>query len=137
MCKSNFQMLHSVHMIKMNLRKIESEEFSNQKIQAAKKLLYDQSWKELKQKWEIGFCTFLKASNNQIYYIKMKVCVCVCMCVRRPAAGPTQAITPKFGMGSSFHPGSAPSRGGDPKCWPQAPPTAHPRPAHGPPTFSP
>jgi hypothetical protein len=91
----------------------------------------------LKQKWEIGFCTFLKASNNQIYYIKMKVCVCVCMCVRRPAAGPTQAITPKFGMGSSFHPGSAPSRGGDPKCWPQAPPTAHPRPAHGPPTARP
>jgi hypothetical protein len=34
--------------------------------------------------------------------------VCVCMYVRRPAAGPTQAITPKFGVGSSFHPGSAP-----------------------------
>jgi hypothetical protein len=46
-------------------------------------------------------------------YIKMKVCMCVCVCacvcVRRPAAGPTQAITPKFGVGSSFHPGSAPS----------------------------
>jgi hypothetical protein len=45
--------------------------------------------------------------SSKIYYIKMKVCVCVCvcvcMCVRRPAAGPTQAITPKFGMGSSFH----------------------------------
>ena len=44
----------------------------------------------------------------------MKVCVCVCACVgvyvRRPAARPTQAITLKFGMGSSFHPGSAPSR---------------------------
>jgi hypothetical protein len=31
--------------------------------------------------------------------------------VRRPAAGLTQAITPKFGIGSSFHPGSAPSQG--------------------------
>ncbi len=39
----------------------------------------------------------------------MKVCVCVC--VRRPAARPTQPITPKFGMGSSFHLGSAPSQG--------------------------
>ncbi len=46
-----------------------------------------------------------------ISYIKMKVCVCVCVYVRRPAAGPTQAITPKFGVGSSFHPGSAPSQG--------------------------
>ncbi len=43
----------------------------------------------------------------------MKVCVCVyvCVCVQRPAAGPTQPITPKFGVGSSFHPGSAPSQG--------------------------
>jgi hypothetical protein len=51
--------------------------------------------------------------SSKIYYIKMKVCVCVCvsMCVRRTAAGTTQAITPKFGMGSSFHPGSAPSQG--------------------------
>ncbi len=40
------------------------------------------------------------------------VCVCVCVCVcPAPAARPTQAITPKFGMGSSFHPGSAPSQG--------------------------
>ncbi len=39
----------------------------------------------------------------------------VCMYVRRPAAGPTQAITPKFGMGSSFHLGSAPSQGGRPQ----------------------
>ncbi len=38
------------------------------------------------------------------------MCVCVCVYVRRPAAGPTQAITPKFGVGSSFYPGSAPSQ---------------------------
>ncbi len=53
----------------------------------------------------------------------MKVCMCVCMYVcmyvRRPAAGPTQPITPKFGMGSSFHPGSAPSQGGTPNAGPQ------------------
>ncbi len=59
-----------------------------------------------------------------ISYIKMKVCMCVCVCVRRPAAGPTQPITPKFGMGSSFHPGSAPSQGAtrnvDP--WPRSQP---------------
>ncbi len=41
----------------------------------------------------------------------MKVCVCVCMHVRWPAAGLTQPITLKFGAGSSFHPGSAPSQG--------------------------
>ncbi len=35
----------------------------------------------------------------------------VCVYVRRPAAGPTQPITLKFGVGSSFHPGSAPSQG--------------------------
>ncbi len=46
------------------------------------------------------------------------VCACVCVCVRRPAAGPTQAITPKFGMGSSFHPGSAPSQGATPNVDP-------------------
>ncbi len=55
--------------------------------------------------------------------MKVFVCVCVCMCVcvyvRRPAAGPTQAITPKFGMGSSFHPGSAPSQGATPNVSPQ------------------
>ncbi len=56
----------------------------------------------------------------------MKVCVCVCMCVRRPAAGPTQAITPKFGMGSSFHPGSAPSLGVTPNVDPR--PRPWPRP---------
>ncbi len=39
------------------------------------------------------------------------MCVCLCMYVRRPAAGPTQAITPKFGVGSSFHPGLKPSQG--------------------------
>jgi hypothetical protein len=54
-----------------------------------------------------------------IFNIKMK---CVCVCVRQPAAGPTQAITPKFGMSSSFHPGSAPSQGAtlnvDPKGYP-------------------
>jgi hypothetical protein len=42
---------------------------------------------------------------HMISYIKMKVCMYVCVYVRRPAAGPTHAITPKFGMGSSFHPG--------------------------------
>ncbi len=46
----------------------------------------------------------------------MKVCVCVC--VRRPAAGAVQAITPIFGMGSSFHPGSAPSQGATPNVDP-------------------
>ncbi len=59
---------------------------------------------------------FLKVSNIKtnlisFSYIKMKVCIYVCVYVRRPAAGPTQAITPKFGMGSSFHLGSAPSQG--------------------------
>ncbi len=53
----------------------------------------------------------------------MKVCMCVCVCVRRPAAGPTQPITPKFGVSSSFHPGSAPSQGAtrnvDPRRRPQ------------------
>ncbi len=44
--------------------------------------------------------------------------VYVCVYVRRPAAGPTQAITPKFGMGSSFHPGSAPSQGATPNVDP-------------------
>ncbi len=48
--------------------------------------------------------------GQTISYIKMKVCMYVCVYVRRPAARPTQAITPKFGMGSSFHPGSAPSQ---------------------------
>ncbi len=35
----------------------------------------------------------------------MKVCVYVCVCVyvRRPAAGPTQHITPKFGMEPALH----------------------------------
>ena len=73
----------------------------------------------------VSKCSFLSLfnfdtlkSNHRIYNIKMKVCVCVCVYVRRPAAGPTQAITPKFGMGSSFHPGSAPSQGVTPKCWP-------------------
>ncbi len=45
--------------------------------------------------------------------------VCVCVYVRRPAAGPTQHITPKFGMGSSFHPGLAPSQGATPNVDPQ------------------
>ena len=49
----------------------------------------------------------------------MCVCVCVCVCVRRPAAGPTHAIIPKFGRGSSFHPGSAPSQGATPNVDPQ------------------
>ncbi len=33
----------------------------------------------------------------------------VCMYVPQPAAGPPHSITPKFGMGSAFHPGSEPS----------------------------
>ncbi len=49
----------------------------------------------------------------------MKVCMCVCVCVRRPAAGPTQPITLKFSMGSSFHPGSAPSQGTTPNVDPR------------------
>ncbi len=49
----------------------------------------------------------------------MCVCVYVCMCVRRPAAGPTQAITPKLGIGSSFYPGSAPSQGATQTVGPQ------------------
>ncbi len=48
----------------------------------------------------------------------MKVCMCVCVNVRRPAAGPTQAITQKFGMGSSFHPGLVPSQGATPNVDP-------------------
>ena len=51
-------------------------------------------------------------------YVCMCVCVYVCMYVRRPAAGPTQPITLKFGMGSSFHPGSAPSQGATPNVDP-------------------
>ncbi len=39
--------------------------------------------------------------------------------VRRPAAGSTQAITPKFGVGSSFHPGSTPSQGATQNVGPQ------------------
>jgi hypothetical protein len=61
-----------------------------------------------------------------IYYIKMKVCMCVCMYVRRPAAGPTQPITPKFGVGSSFHPGSTPSQGATPSVDPRGAPYSDP-----------
>jgi hypothetical protein len=46
------------------------------------------------------------------------VCVCVCVYVRRPAAEPKQVITPKFGVRSSFHPGSAPSQGATPNVDP-------------------
>jgi hypothetical protein len=45
--------------------------------------------------------------------------MCVCVCVWRRAARPTQAITPKFGVGSSFHPGSAPSQGATKNVGPQ------------------
>jgi hypothetical protein len=45
--------------------------------------------------------------------------MCVCMYVRRPAAGHTQPSTLKFGMGSSFHPGSAPSQGATQNVGPQ------------------
>ncbi len=54
------------------------------------------------------------------------VCVCVCVCVRRPAAGPTQPITLKFGMGSSFHPGSALSQGATPNVYPWGTPCSDP-----------
>ncbi len=57
----------------------------------------------------------------------MKVCVCVCVYVRRPAAGPTQAVTPKFGVGSSFHPGSALSQGATQNIDPGGTPFSDPR----------
>ncbi len=77
-----------------------------------------------------AFPTQQNFEKTNISYIKMKVCMCVCMCVcvyvcmcvcvyvRLQAAGPTQPITPKFGMGSSFHPGSAPSQGPTPNVDP-------------------
>ncbi len=46
--------------------------------------------KFLKEKYKI----YLLYKDESVY-----VCMCVCVYVRRPAAGPTQAITPKFGMG--------------------------------------
>ncbi len=52
--------------------------------------------------------------------------MCVCLYVRQPAAGPAQPITPKFGVGSSFHLGSAPSQGATQKVGPL--PCPHPRP---------
>ncbi len=57
------------------------------------------------------------------------------MNVRRPAAGHTQPSTLKFGVGSPFHPGSAPSQGATPNVDPgHAPSHAH-RPAHCPAHF--
>ncbi len=56
----------------------------------------------------------------------MKVCMYLCMYVRRPAAGHTQPITPKFGMGSLFHPGSAPSQGATPNVDPGGTPDSDP-----------
>jgi hypothetical protein len=55
---------------------------------------------------------------SPISYTKMKVCMCVCVCMSK-AARPTQAITPKFGVGSSFHLGSAPSQGATQNVGPQ------------------
>ncbi len=50
----------------------------------------------------------------------MKVCMCVCVCMCMwPAAGPTQPITPKFGVGFSFRPGSAPRQGATQNFGPQ------------------
>ncbi len=43
----------------------------------------------------------------------MKECVCM------SAARPTQAINPKFGVGSSFQPGSEPSWGATPNVDPR------------------
>jgi hypothetical protein len=64
--------------------------------------------------------------TKQSVYINLQYkdeSVCVCMCLQRPAApGPIQALTPKFSIGSSFHLGSAPSRG--------ATPNVDPGPAH-------
>jgi hypothetical protein len=42
------------------------------------------------------------------------VCMCVCIYVQWPAAGPTQPISPKFGVGSWFHPDSTRSQGATP-----------------------
>jgi hypothetical protein len=53
--------------------------------------------------------------------------MCVCMVAGLPA-GPIQPITPKFGMGSSFHPGSAPSQGAAWNVGPQPCPWPHPMP---------
>ncbi len=48
----------------------------------------------------------------------------VCVCVRQPATGPTQHITMKFGVVSSFYPGSEPSQGATQNVDPQPrPPT--------------
>ena len=52
--------------------------------------------------------------------------VCVCVYVRWPAVGPTQAVTPKFGVGSSFHPGSAPSQGATQNVDPRGTPYSDP-----------
>jgi hypothetical protein len=60
--------------------------------------------------------TSFKNLSHLIYNIKMKVCV----------AGPTQAITPKFGVGSSFQPGSARSRGRPQKLTPGGTPCSDP-----------
>ncbi len=43
----------------------------------------------------------------------------VCVYVRWPTAGPTQSITPKFGVGSSIHPGLVPSQGATQNVGPQ------------------
>jgi hypothetical protein len=61
------------------------------------------------------------------------------MCVRQPAAGPSQAIIPKFGVGSSFYRGSVPSQGATlnagPRPHPGHAPGPAPGPAHGPAHF--
>ncbi len=44
-------------------------------------------------------------------YVCVYVCRCVCVYVRRPVAGHTQHITLKFGVVSSFYPGSELSQG--------------------------
>jgi hypothetical protein len=69
--------------------------------------------------------------------MKVSVSVHVCKRFQRQATGPTQAITPKFVMGSLFHPGSAPSQGATQNVGlgPAHLP-AH-SPAHGLPTFGP
>ncbi len=66
-------------------------------------------------------CTFLSK-----YLIYKGESIFVCMYVRRPASGPTQPITPKFGMGSSFYLGLAPSQGATQNVGPQPRPQPHP-----------